>query len=235
MALDEAALDIARDEGVVLLRLYRWEADTVSFGAHEMAARTWDREALEAADVPVVRRPTGGRAVWHARDDLTYSSVSQVPPGTAVRDVYRTTHEELAAALHTLGVASALAPAHGRTPALTSGACFDMATGGEVLVGGEKAIGSAQLVRGGVLLQHGAIARRDPLAPLGAFVLDASRRLPPRAQDVLPESPVIAKAIEARWRARGAEPAPVQLTQRVVAASIRYQDRYQDASWTWRR
>jgi hypothetical protein len=134
MALDEAAIDIARDEDVALLRLYRWETDTVSFGAHEMATRTWNRQALEAAGIPVVRRPTGGRAVWHDSDDLTYSSVARLPPGTALRDFYRTTHEELAAALDSLGVFTAMAPGLRRTPGLGSGACFDAAVGGEVLV-----------------------------------------------------------------------------------------------------
>lgn len=235
MALDEAAIDIARDDDMALLRLYRWDTDTVSFGAHEMATRTWNRAALEAAGVPTVRRPTGGRAVWHDADDLTYSWAARLPAGTALRDFYRTTHEELAAALDSLGLATAMAPGLRRSPGLAGGACFDTAVGGEVLVAGAKAIGSAQLVRSGVLLQHGAIARRDPLAQLDAFLLDAVDCPTTGARDVLPEASDIAAAIEARWRAKGATTAPARLTQRVEAASLQYGTRYQDAIWTWRR
>ncbi|MEO5826718.1 MAG: hypothetical protein ABIR59_12580 [Gemmatimonadales bacterium] len=235
MALDEAAIDIARDDDVTLLRLYRWDTNTVSFGAHEMATRTWNRHALKTAGIPVVRRPTGGRAVWHDSDDLTYSVAARLPPSTALRDFYRTTHEELALALDSLGLPTAMAPSLPRTPSLSAGACFEAAVGGEVLVAGTKAIGSAQLVRQGVMLQHGAIARRDPLIRLDAFLLNAPGRQGAGARDVLPEAPTIAAAIEGRWRVRGATTAPARLTQRVEAASVHYSPRYHDASWTWRR
>lgn len=235
MALDEAAMTVAREQDVTLLRLYRWDTDTVSFGAHEVATRTWSRAALEAAGVPTVRRPTGGRAVWHDADDLTYSWAARLPAGTALRDFYRTTHEELAAALDSLGLATAMAPGLRRTPGLAAGACFDTAVGGEVLVAGAKAIGSAQLTRSGVLLQHGAIARRDPLARLDEFLLNAAEWRATGARDVLPDASDIAAAIEARWRAKGARTAPARLTQRVEVTSLQYGARYQDAAWTWRR
>ena len=73
MAHDETLQSRAATDGTVVLRLYRWNRDTVSFGANEAAARHWSRTALEADAVPCVRRPTGGRAVWHAADDLTYA------------------------------------------------------------------------------------------------------------------------------------------------------------------
>lgn len=235
MALDEAAIDLVREADIALFRLYTWDTNTVSLGAHEMACRTWDRAGLEAAGIPTVRRPTGGRAVWHDSADLTYALAARLPRGTGLRDFYRTTHEELAAALATLGLPTAMAPALPRTPGLAAGACFDTAVGGEVLVAGAKAIGSAQLVRRGALLQHGAIACRDPLGPLGAFLLDATDKPSAEARDVLPEAATIAAAVESRWRARGAETASPRLTQRLQAASLQYGIRYRDANWTWRR
>src|SRR5690606_19846924 len=72
MAADRALLDLAVREGVVVLRLYRWDPFCLSFGAHEPAARRYDRDRIAALGLDTVRRPTGGRAVWHARE-LTYA------------------------------------------------------------------------------------------------------------------------------------------------------------------
>ena len=66
MALDHALLGLAATDGVPVLRLYRWDRDTISFGTNEAALGTWDRSRLESAGLPCVRRPTGGRAVWPA-------------------------------------------------------------------------------------------------------------------------------------------------------------------------
>ncbi len=236
MALDEALLDIARDTGVAVLRLYRWPADSVSFGVHEAAARTWDRERLEAANVPAVRRPTGGRAVWHATADLTYAVTQPVPPGQSIRSIYRTIHEHLASAVEALGVATELAVTPRRTPRLVGGgACFDAAAGGEVLIEGRKAIGSAQLVRGGALLQHGAIARSDPFHCLARF---GRRELPVTAGEayiVLPDASHLARAIADHWLRLGATAAGPSVTDRAVEASAAHHDRYRSSAWTWRR
>ncbi|HKR98600.1 MAG TPA: hypothetical protein VJU79_03700, partial [Candidatus Dormibacteraeota bacterium] len=60
MGIDTALLERARD-GERWFRLYAWEP-TLSFGRHEPASRRYHRPSIEAAAIPVVRRPTGGRA-----------------------------------------------------------------------------------------------------------------------------------------------------------------------------
>ncbi|MFN2326957.1 MAG: biotin/lipoate A/B protein ligase family protein, partial [Gemmatimonadales bacterium] len=72
MAIDRALLDLAAGEGAVVMRLYRWHPHCLSFGRHEPALRRYDRERIAALGLDTVRRPTGGRAVWHARE-LTYA------------------------------------------------------------------------------------------------------------------------------------------------------------------
>src|SRR5512134_3612466 len=68
MALDQALLDQAERAGEGFLRLYRWEPFCLSFGRHEPALKRYDRAAVTRRGLDTVRRPTGGRAVWHARE-----------------------------------------------------------------------------------------------------------------------------------------------------------------------
>jgi lipoate-protein ligase A len=238
MALDHALRDLADHDGTSVLRLYRWSTNTISFGANEAANRHWSRSAIEAAAMPVVRRPSGGRAVWHDADDLTYAITGPLSPFGGVQAAYHSIHQRLAAALGRLGVVATLAPAPPRLPGLRRGACFDVAVGGEVLVEATKVIGSAQVITRETLLQHGAIARADHSAQLAAFELreslDVSRPLTPTSS-ILPEVTSIGAAIAAEWSAAGAVPIELELTERANAATVQYIGRYRDPLWTWRR
>ena len=72
MAIDSALLDLADQEGSAFLRLYQWQPHCLSFGRHEPARRRYDVERIRSLQLDCVRRPSGGRAVWHARE-LTYA------------------------------------------------------------------------------------------------------------------------------------------------------------------
>ena len=171
MAIDRALVDHASAHGTTVYRLYRWTGDTVSFGANEAARRTWDRERLERAQLPCVRRPTGGRGVWHDAADLTYAVTAPLAAFGDLRLAYRLIHERLASAFRELALDASVAPAGRRPVTLEPGACFDVAVGGEVLVAGRKTIGSAQALFGTSFLQHGAIARADRRSALARFRL----------------------------------------------------------------
>jgi lipoyl(octanoyl) transferase len=234
MALDTALQARAAADGTIVLRLYRWASDTVSFGANEAAARHWSRPALEADGVPCVRRPTGGRAVWHAADDLTYAWTGPVALLGGQRAAYAALHRELADALAPVVGAATLAEAPARLPGLAAGACFDVPVGGEVLVGGRKVIGSAQLIRDGALLQHGAVARRPHAARLAPYAAVA-----PATDAVttpsLASADTLAEAISAGRIARGAIVAPPELTAWAEQVSVEGAARFRDPAWTWRR
>jgi lipoate-protein ligase A len=234
MAIDTATVSVLAGTDTVLLRLYRWSTDTISLGANESALRHWDRAAIERDAVACVRRPTGGRAVWHGQSDLTYGWVGPVAGPAGVRDTYRTLHERLAAAMRHEHRAVALAPALGN-PGLGPGACFDVPVGGEVLVDGRKAIGSAQRVYGSVLLQHGAIAVHERGPELTRYRLDRTRPASDGVAAPLADAEAIAASIAAHWIAAGAEPAEEELTSRIVLASVGQLAHYRDPAWTWRR
>ncbi len=159
MAIDCALLDLVRSGEGAVLRVYRWDPWCLSFGRHEPALRRYGKANVLARRIDVVRRPTGGRAVWHARE-LTYA-FAQPASGVSLRDSYRTIHGMMADAVRRLGAPALLAADPPRVRGLAAGACFAQPVGGEVVVAGRKVVGSAQLREDGALLQHGSMLLED--------------------------------------------------------------------------
>jgi lipoyl(octanoyl) transferase len=153
MAIDAVMLERA-EAGERWVRLYAWEP-TLSFGRHEPVERRYDSGMIASLGLAVVRRPTGGRAVWHA-DELTYAVTAPTAELGSLQDAYRRVHEWLRDAVRSLGAAAELAPRK-RPVGVDAGACFASPAGGEVMVSGRKVVGSAQLRQGTAMLQHGSI------------------------------------------------------------------------------
>ncbi len=236
MAIDRGLLDLADRHGLALARLYTWSDDTISFGAHEATARHWDRDRIQAAPLATVRRPSGGRAVWHGTTDLTYAVALPSHGIPAARTTYRTLHLLLRDALDRLTLAPTLAPTPSRSPGLGAGSCFDQAAGGEVLLDGRKTIGSAQLVLQQALLQHGQIARSVRTPVLAHFARGAGETPRPAAPaDDLPPAPLLAAAIADTWRAAGWEEVGPDAAEPWLAAAAPWEAQFRDPAWTWRR
>lgn len=204
MALDQALLARAA-RGERWLRLYRWSPHCLSFGRHEPALRRYDRARIEARGLDVVRRPTGGRAVWHA-EELTYAVAAPAEPFGGLRQAYEEIHRMLLAALRLLGVAAELAPARRAAP-VDAGACFASSAGGEITLGGRKLVGSAQLREGAGLLQHGSLllaGRQDTVQELTRGAPPADLALPlaevgGRALDPCTVAEAVGRASSERW------------------------------------
>lgn len=240
MAFDQALLEAAEGDGLCTLRLYAWDPPTLSFGRNEPATRRYDRAAIERQGLPVVRRPTGGRAVWHHRE-VTYSVAAPAAAFGCLRDTYLAIHAMLAEALTSLGAPVTLAA--DRPPAgVGAGACFASAAGGEVMAaGGGKVVGSAQVRGDGAFLQHGSIllsADQDVVASLIVGDADAptatglAELVYPRRATWDAVSAAVVEAAAARW---GAPREPGTPASAVRARAERWCARFADAGWTWRR
>ena len=148
MALDEALLEEVASHDGAYLRFYRWDPPSLSLGRNQ--PNTF-------YDVPTVRRPTGGQAVWHEHE-VTYAVVAPIALFGSLRKAYCEIHTRLARALQALGVEAVLAPAHPPIrPSARPASCFASSVGGEILYQGRKLVGSAQVRRGDAFLQHGSI------------------------------------------------------------------------------
>ncbi|HEX9579883.1 MAG TPA: lipoate--protein ligase family protein [Gemmatimonadales bacterium] len=233
MSLDEALLrDVERrGDGTAYLRLYRWDPPCLSFGRNEPALTRYDRDLIERLGLDVVRRPTGGRAVWHEHE-LTYAVAAPISAFGCLQDSYRDIHRRLAMALQRLGARAELAPRATRTAGLSAGACFAQPMGGEVVIGGRKVIGSAQVRQGNAFLQHGSIlldgsqdmvarVSRVPRAPPNATTLRAALGHPVTFHEV-------AQAILATW-------GPHAILDPRAGRLAGPSGRRADPSWTWRR
>jgi lipoate-protein ligase A len=186
MACDRALLDaVERGTAPPTLRIYGWDPPAVSLGRHQAEPEPPALAALVALGVEWVRRPTGGRTVYHGpvEAELTYAVVARLdgaPFGGSLAVAYHRIHEALAAALGRLGVAASLAPRVPRPVRPTSRlACFAVSAPWEITAGGRKLIGSAQRSGRVAFLQHGSIPLAGDQAPLalawpGSLAPDAS-------------------------------------------------------------
>mgnify|MGYP000995047841 CR=1 FL=1 len=142
MGLDEAILEsVATGAQPPTLRLYQWQPAAVSIGYFQGVRDEVDLDACSRLGVDVVRRLTGGGAVFHAAE-LTYSIVvPETDPlvrGTVI-DSYRTICDGLIAGFGNLGIPAEFAPLN------------------DILSGGKKVSGNAQTRKRGCLLQHGTV------------------------------------------------------------------------------
>ncbi|HDL04218.1 MAG: hypothetical protein DRP46_10300 [Candidatus Zixiibacteriota bacterium] len=93
MALDEWAFKRVLDGGSAVLRLYSWNRGAVTFGFNQKIERAVDRARLKNG-TPVIRRITGGRAIYHDSSEVTF--------GLALNMTVLPKHQRSLAATNTL-------------------------------------------------------------------------------------------------------------------------------------
>lgn len=158
MAIDEAMLNqVAIDPSAALFRFYRWSEPTLSLGYFQSYS-----EALSDPrwhDVPIVRRPTGGGAIWHDCE-LTYAVVvpRNHPIAASSLTLYRAVHLHFAQILTRGGTKATRRGENDLRPDLTRPfLCFSDRDPNDIVIDSHKVVGSAQRRRKGAILQHGSI------------------------------------------------------------------------------
>ena len=167
MALDEAILNhYMKGLAPPTLRFYGWSPDAVSIGyGQNLPGSQIDR--LKRANVDVVRRPTGGRAVLH-KNEFTYSFVAASTNSDregailapSINEAYRQICQGIILGLRKLGLNVELGETSKGYKDFQD--CFLATTTADLHVGGRKLVGSAQLRRQEAVLQHGSIILNQP-------------------------------------------------------------------------
>ena len=174
MAADEALLERAA-AGIASVRFYGWSEATVSLGYFQLERLRY--EDSKVAQLPYVRRPTGGATLVH-HYEVTYALALPSGPPWQVGDPWLPRmHKLVAGALESLDVRTRIHVADGRE-ANSGMLCFQHLTAGDLLIDAAKIVGSAQRRQRGALLQHGAILlARSPYAPDLSGIQELSQRV----------------------------------------------------------
>ena len=155
MAVDEALLESALKDGLCTVRIYEWAEPTISLGYFQ---RFQDHlNDSDTAELPAVRRLTGGGAILHHRE-LTYSCF--VPPSHRLaiepHRLYDEVHAAILCLLSDFGIDTRLRAKPDSTKD-TRFLCFGRGDARDIVLGPHKILGSAQRRRRGSVLQHGSL------------------------------------------------------------------------------
>lgn len=142
MALDEVLVNkIAKGESLPCLRFYGWQPAAVSIGYFQSLLAEVDTKRCEELGIDIVRRQTGGGAVFHD-DEVTYSmhiplSLNLVP--VKILESYQRICQGIIKGLAPLGIEAQFVPLN------------------DIIASGKKISGNAQTRKQGMILQHGTI------------------------------------------------------------------------------
>jgi lipoate-protein ligase A len=138
-AIDEAIL-LARIHDLVpnTLHFYRRSHPTVSLGYFQKAERDIALDYCNSNKIKIMRRVSGGSAIYTDDRQLIYSVILKEDLGS-VPESYEKICEAIILGLNIIGVEAKFKPAN------------------DILVGGKKISGSAQLRRQDTILQQGTI------------------------------------------------------------------------------
>ena len=151
LAAEEYLIDNFNEDVVML-----WRNDnTVVIGKNQNTIEEINREYVEANDISVVRRLTGGGAVFHDLGNVNYTVIQQYREGLFSNYAYFT--ETVRDFLQSLGVRAELS---GRN---------------DLMIDGKKFSGNAQCVRNGRMMHHGTLM-------FSSDVKDISGALTPNAK-----------------------------------------------------
>jgi lipoate-protein ligase A len=147
MAIDEAIL-ISRIKKLVpnTIRFYQWEPSAISIGKNQDISEQIYPQALTKYGVDVVRRTSGGGAVYHdQKGEITYSITAMKNDiGTDFTSVYTKIYSAIIDSLRLLGITADFVKGNIKfCPNLT--------------VAGKKISGSAQTVKRDIIQQHGTL------------------------------------------------------------------------------
>ena len=147
LAFEEYVLEHRRGGEYLML----WQnVPTVVIGLNQNAMAEVNLEAAAALGVRVVRRATGGGAVYHDLDNLNYSIIAGAEDAASLS--LRRFMEPVRDALRALGVPAEI---NGRN---------------DLTAGGLKISGTAQRISGGRVLHHGTLLFRADLDAMSALL-----------------------------------------------------------------
>ncbi len=162
-------------ESKPVFRVYQWNKPAISLGRFQEAEKVLNIKNCRKDNVAIVKRITGGGAIYHSRDELTYSLVCAASffKADSVKDSYQKITHFLIKAYKDLGFFAQYARDHQQSKkqlGAVSDFCFSGWEDYDILINGKKIGGNAQKRKKGVIFQHGTIPFKIP-ANIDAYFL----------------------------------------------------------------
>lgn len=141
MAIDEAICNsVASEEELPTIRFYKWKNNSVSIGSNQNQNEI-NIGLCKQNKVDVVRRITGGRAVFHDKRDFTYSVIAPIKIfDNSINNAYREICSWIISALEEIGIKS------------------ELKNRNDIMINDKKISGNAaKLINNKIYLQHGTL------------------------------------------------------------------------------
>lgn len=209
MAVDEWLFArAAENPGSILLRAYTWSEGAVTYGFNQKQEVAFDHTRL--GQTKVIRRITGGRALYHDPSELTYAIAINIPGADShlwaksIKQSSGVIAETLVAFLAEVGIESEYArqssKASGSQVDRLKPACFESVARHEIVGNTGKIVASAQRRIGSTIFQHGAI-KLNGVVPHPSLELKNENQLQPLSTLALCETTfhALADALSAQF------------------------------------
>jgi lipoyl(octanoyl) transferase len=191
MAIDEVlATRIVPKANVPVFRIYGWQPYAISLG-YGQDPKKLDLQKCRLDGIDIVRRPTGGRAVFHA-EEITYSVI--IPKDSVfyspdILSTYNLISKGLLAGLKLFGIDTQLVKR--RVDEKKSATykndvpCFSFSAEYEIAYANKKLVGSAQRRYENSILQHGSILTGVRHLKLADYIIFSDELLRKRFKEEL--------------------------------------------------
>lgn len=174
MAADLYLLKNCIHDPYIYVRFYHWIQPTITIGNNQIPEKILDLKKVKDQNVSWIRRPTGGRAVFH-HNDITYSCVFSKKikkMGKTIPETYTIISHCLKKGLEKSGVAcqsNDSLPYQNKFSRESKLPCFLAPNKNEIMVNQKKLIGSAQKRTSVAVLQQGSIPLTESFRKLPLY------------------------------------------------------------------
>jgi len=167
MAIDEWLFGAMADSGPDLaaaLRLYTWASPAITIGYNQDSARAVDWSQIDS-NLPVIRRITGGRAIFHDPYEITFSFCARLEALPETLQGLSQTNALISLAVvesfREVGITASWAQHSDRSFRMAGNSadksCFNSLSKYEIIADGRKIAGGAQRRIGSSLIHQGSL------------------------------------------------------------------------------
>ncbi len=161
MAIDESIfIHCIQKQSPPTLRFFQWQMPSITIGYAVDAEKELNLDPCWTKKIPVVRRITGGGAVFH-KPDITFSinfPKNIIPQPQSIIDSYKFINQIFVDGLKNLGIVCTLLDELASQPSkYAPNICFIKPTVYDILFQGKKLVGNAQRRKKDFILNHGSI------------------------------------------------------------------------------